>query len=360
MNQLLVKTNKIPQTWSESKTVLIPKINKPSIKDLRPIALTNILYKVFMGILKTKIENHIKDTENESEIQAGFTKKRRICDNLFILNYCIDQSFKNKKALYLISIDFTKAFDSIKRDKLIYVLKKYKINHEIIDIIYQIYSSDITEIYFNNQSQCNMKITNGIRQGCNASSILFLLITYTIIEILYEKLNGINFDICKIVALFFADDGILLAQSLQETEECIDLVTDVAKDFGLNINKKKSNILIFNKKDQPNNIREITVTNKINYLGVTIQNKKDCFKIQKLQSLDKARKYSNLMPVIISRSCNKILIGKTFWKSAALPIILHGAEILYYTKKQLNDLQTEENKAFRYTINAQNVLQSVH
>ena len=78
MNQLLVKTNKIPQTWSESKTVLIPKINKPSIKDLRPIALTNILYKVFMGILKTKIENHIKDTENESEIQAGFTKKRRV------------------------------------------------------------------------------------------------------------------------------------------------------------------------------------------------------------------------------------------------------------------------------------------
>ena len=42
------------------------------------------------------------------------------------------------------------------------------------------------------------------------------MVTYLIIEKMYDCLNGINTNICKIVALFFADDGISLMQSLEE------------------------------------------------------------------------------------------------------------------------------------------------
>ena len=31
---------------------------------------------------------------------------------------------------------------------------------------------------------------------------------------------------------------------------------------------------------------------------------------------------------------------------------MHGTEIVCFTKKKISDLQTEENKAFRYTVNA--------
>ena len=41
--------------------------------------------------------------------------------------------------MYLISVDFAKAFDSIKRSTLIFALKKYKIHPQIIDVIAQIY-----------------------------------------------------------------------------------------------------------------------------------------------------------------------------------------------------------------------------
>ena len=37
--------------------------------------------------------------------------------------------------------------------------------------------------------------------------------------------------------------------------------------------------------------------------------------------MNKARRYANLMPAVIAKSCNKLLIGKTYWKSAALPAI---------------------------------------
>ena len=58
------------------------------------------------------------------------------------------------------------------------------------------------------------------------------------------------------------------------------------------------------------------------------------------------------MPAVIAKSCNKLLIGKTYWKSAALSSILHGTEVIFLSKKYISVLQTEKNKALRYTVNA--------
>ena len=55
-------------------------------------------------------------SNNTNELQAGFTK-RRSADNLFMLNYCIEETYRRKKELYVISIDFRKAYDSVKREK---------------------------------------------------------------------------------------------------------------------------------------------------------------------------------------------------------------------------------------------------
>ena len=45
----ILENGQIPKTWKESKTVLILKKSKPTVRDLRPIALTNTIYKVFMN-----------------------------------------------------------------------------------------------------------------------------------------------------------------------------------------------------------------------------------------------------------------------------------------------------------------------
>ena len=38
----------VPEGWKESKTVMTPKTGKPTAKERRPIALTNVGYKIFM------------------------------------------------------------------------------------------------------------------------------------------------------------------------------------------------------------------------------------------------------------------------------------------------------------------------
>ena len=55
---------------------------------------------------------------------------------------------------------------------------------------------------------------------------------------------------------------------------------------------------------------------------------------------------------MIERSCNKLLIGKTFWKSIVLPSILYGTNIIYLTEDNINELQKIENSVYRSILGA--------
>ena len=86
-------------SWKKSRTTMIPKVKKPTAAKLRPIALTDVSYKLYMAIQGRKIDNHIIDNNEHIETQAGFTKGSQIEDNLFILQYCIEKTYKRRKPL---------------------------------------------------------------------------------------------------------------------------------------------------------------------------------------------------------------------------------------------------------------------
>ena len=100
--------------------------------------------------------------------------------------------------------------------------------------------------------------------------------------------------------------------------------------------------MIYNNKNQPTQIEDIPVTSFV-YFGVTIQKQRDCYKLHRIESMNKAKKYTNLMSTIIARSCNKLLIEKTYWESAALPSILHGTEIIFLSIK-IHNIPTKRSK----------------
>ena len=110
------------------------------------------------------------------------------------------------------------------------------------------------------------------------STILFKIVTYMIMAELDRRGTGYNDEHIKIKSLFFADDALLLSHSLEEAKENLDIITDVSREFGLEINIEKSNVLIFNLKDQPEYLGNIKVVQKVKYLGIEIDNKRNYFK----------------------------------------------------------------------------------
>ena len=47
---------------------------------------------------------------------------------------------------------------------------------------------------------------------------------------------------------------------------------------------------------------------------------------------------ANITYSVIERSCNKLLIGKTFWKTIVLPSILYGTNIINLTEDNINEI----------------------
>ena len=110
------------------------------------LAMTAVSYKILMSLIGREIEKHVAENKIEKFEQAGFTKGGNILDNLFILRDCVEETYRKKEQMVAIAIDFKKAYDSIKRETIVQVLKELRIDSKIIDFIVRIYREDSTKI----------------------------------------------------------------------------------------------------------------------------------------------------------------------------------------------------------------------
>lgn len=120
----------------------------------------------------------------------------------------------------------------------------------------------------------------------------------------------------------------------------------------MEINKEKSQIIIYNAEQVPESVEGIRVTDKIQYLAHTITNKKDIFKEQKENMNSKAQNLANMTYSVIAKSCHNITIGKAYWNSVCLPPVLYGSSIFNLTEAEINKLQTIENSVYRQILGA--------
>lgn len=53
----ILRGGEMPMGWNDTLVVLIPKVSKPeSVKDLRPISLCNVVYKIVSKVLTNRLK----------------------------------------------------------------------------------------------------------------------------------------------------------------------------------------------------------------------------------------------------------------------------------------------------------------
>ena len=80
-----------------------------------------------------------------------------------------------------------KAFDSVERVALIRALMYYKCDHRLIDVVWDLYVGDGTEIWRDGILVGDVEVTGGIRQGCTGSPQLFVIVINIIINSIVES-----------------------------------------------------------------------------------------------------------------------------------------------------------------------------
>ena len=100
---------------------------------------------------------------------------------------------------------------TINRKKLIEVRIKFKINPQIINLIVQMYEGDKTTIQLGKMKE-TVEVTGGIRQGCSISTLLFKMVTFTMIEDLRNQAERYKIRKYEDNSLWLADDATIIAK----------------------------------------------------------------------------------------------------------------------------------------------------
>ena len=318
---------------------MIPKNKKPKIMEHRPIAVTVNSSKIICSILRQKIEEFLEENNIRFENQFGFTSGGRVEHCFFTLDYIANMTFENtrKKSLYFAFIDFKKAYDSIDRRRLIEVLVKFKINPQIIDLIVQMYEGDSTIIQLGRMRKC-IEVTGGIRQGCCISTLLFKMVTFTMIEDL-RKL-AVKYKVGEFFdnSLWLADDATLIADSLPNLSKLLEALKKTGELNGLEINLEKTKIMRVRGPEIGDRVGELEVVKETKYLGVQVGGRgRNIFEMENKKLIEKAEEKVNALLAQIRKSADKVIVGKAIWKLMAIPAILFGRAVITTSKAQIEN-----------------------
>ncbi|MEW8546871.1 MAG: reverse transcriptase domain-containing protein [Candidatus Thiodiazotropha sp.] len=178
--------------------------------------------------------------------------------------------------------------------------------------------------------------TNGVRQGCVISPILFCYFLNDLKDYVSVDSHGIDLDFCKIFLLLFADDLVMFADTKIELQRLINRLENYCNEFKLKINMDKTNIIVFRNGGYLRSYEKwffgdipVKVVTYYKYLGLVLSSRLSWYVCQKTL----AEQGSKALFAIRSKltqfgTLSANLLFKIF-DTKVLPILTYGAEIWF-------------------------------
>jgi len=275
-----------PVSWG--KSVIIPLHKKGDDKNpdnYRGITLLSIVSKIFTRILNSRLYSWAEDTDKISSEQAGFRRGFSTIDHIFTLTSIVKRKLYSKRGgkVYAAFIDYKKAFDSVNREKLWFMLQQLETSSKMIGILKAMYVSVESCVRWGATLSDFFGCPQGVKQGCLLSPLIFSLLISKVADEVRE--NGRHgFQLLpggqEIFLLLFADDIVLLSSSPAGLQNQINSLERASKSLGLEVNLDKTKIMVFRKgghlsqseKWTFNGIK-IEVVNSYKYLGFLLTTK---------------------------------------------------------------------------------------
>jgi hypothetical protein len=287
----------VPQEWKDANIITIfKKGDRTQCGNYRGISLLSIAGKAFARILLNRLDTHV--TPNiVPETQCGFRKNRSTVDMIFCLRQLQEKCIEQNQSLFVVFVDFTKAFDTVGRTGLWQLLRRYGCQDKFTRMIESLHTGMKAKVKEAGETSDSFPVSNGVKQGCVLAPTLFSIFLSAMLEEAFRDLEeGVYiqsrqdanlFNVSHFKAktkttqilvreLLFADDSALVAHTPKQMQCVVDAFSAASKKFGLQINIKKTEVLFqpgSNHREEVNIIVDGTALNQIDhftYLGSII------------------------------------------------------------------------------------------
>lgn len=259
----------LPADWRFGRVLPIFKTgNKNDSSNYRPISLTSVPCKIMEHVIYSHIMNYMSEHQLICNSQHGFRKGYSCETQLFEFVTDLHNNFHSSHPTDAIFIDFSKAFDTVPHQRLLYKLSKLNIHPSIIHWIAQFLSNRNQAVHLGQDKSPSLPVISGVPQGSVLGPLLFLI-----------YINDLPLHITSSIRLF-ADDCVIYRR-ITKPEESLILQQDLnmfslwCNTWQMKVNVTKSKLLTFTGQRTPA-IRNYTLqtlplekVSSYKYLGVT-------------------------------------------------------------------------------------------
>lgn len=269
--QASITQGKLPSDWKEANVVpIFKKGEKCKAANYRPVSLTVVICKILEHIICSSISKHLEKHGILTDAQHGFRKNRSCESQLILTVQDLAKSMDLGKQTDLILLDFSKAFDKVPHERLLYKAMYYGVRGSTLQWIRDFLSGRNQRVIVDGKSSNNAPVQSGVPQGSVLGPLMFLLFINDLPEYVHQS-----------NVRLFADDCVLYRNICNNTDtiklqEDLNSLLQWETDWQMEFHPSKCQLLRVTNKRKPvtnsYNIRghRLEVVDSAKYLGVTI------------------------------------------------------------------------------------------
>ena len=160
---------------------------------------------------------------------------RGTTDAIFIVRHLQERYIAANRPLYFAFVDQEKAFDRVPRNVLWWAMRSVGVEEWAVRVVQGMYANARSQVRVNGQYSEEFEVRVGVHQGSVISSLLFILVLEAISR---EFRTGAPWE------LLYADDLVVVADSLDGCVAKLRAWKDGLEARGLRVNMKKTKFLV--------------------------------------------------------------------------------------------------------------------
>src|SRR5579859_5038880 len=235
--RLCIQTGHPPRRWNICVMYLLPKKSEPPITcgSVRPLSILPMFRRIFEGLLLPVSTNPQHSFAGLHPAQAGFRKGYSTLTQAAVCHH----ANSTKSIRLAVFLDFKSAYDVTLPSHVMDTLHRRGMPPRLQHLIYTLmFKYGSFHLVVNGELSPSIDRNCGLPPGSSFSPIIFDMF----VDPLVDRLNQTSTDILP-SCLFFADDGLLLAHSLQHARMMLNIAEKWAKENGMIYNVSKCGVI---------------------------------------------------------------------------------------------------------------------